>query len=211
MNKPNTPLHLLNYEPVLPPNRCITIHDTETCLKITLGAYPAWIKWASILATALPGLIQVIFTLAVIRLLRSFNAFQSGPMIQFMGLHFVVALAWFADAIYLYLHYRKWGRTPGTLIVEAEGVTFVRPGWWNLRRTFWPAASIKGASVRRLKPLFGTKAIADLRISVRHRLPRKFRLTSRDPAVIDTVEIRISMFSQSFVAPPAMTPSRDAR
>ena len=192
MNKPNTPLHLLNYEPVLPPNRCITIHDTETCLKITLGAYPAWIKWVSILTTALPGLIQVICTLEIIRLLRSFGAFQSGPMIQFMGLHFVVALAWFADAIYLYLHYRKWGRTPGTLFVEAEGVTFVRPGWWNMRHTFWPAESIKRLSVRRLKPLFGTRTIADLRVDLRRRFPRSFRLTTKDPSVIDAVEARIA-------------------
>ena len=192
MNKPNTPLYHLEYEPVLPPDRCITIHDTDSCLQITLGAWPAWMKWANILAMAVPGLMQVIGTLAIIRLLRGFGTFQSGLMIQFMGLHFVVAMAWFVNAIYLYLHYRKWGRTPGTLIVEAEGVTFVRPGWWNLRRTFWPAESIKRLSVRHLKPLFGTRTIADLRVDLRRRFPRSFRLSTKDPGVIDAVEARVA-------------------
>lgn len=204
MKEPNTPLQPLDYEPALLPDRCIAIRDTDVCLQITLGACPAWITWVGIITMGPVTLTTAIGTAAIITLRLWYFPFDAG-VITLLAVFHVMALRALAVVVSDYAQYRKWGRRPGTLIIEAAGVTFVRPRGRSLRRTFWPAASIKRLSVRRFKPFLSTKAMADLQLGVRRGFSQTFRLASRDPGVIDIVEARVTkLWKELAVQTPAL-------
>ena len=156
--------------------------------RVTFPVAPRWVYFLPIVGGITAGLLELVVGADAIFVVLHLNAVPGHTNVSSrqLLLHLfaptgITVLFWWASAVYLFWMYRRWGRVPRILVASADVLTLTRLQWWRIRQRRVPAEEITRIELRSLKPLFGRRAFANLRIYRKRCLPLLFRLSSVDP------------------------------
>jgi hypothetical protein len=204
MSEGQGPVQTLRYEALPPAERYTTVRRIGDELQIVRQQVPAWAARFAITCSLATGAMWLCMSIVLFRVaIRSYSPGASAVPTEVLRTGCTVlncmALPHLAVAAYQYFRRRKWAGCQGVLIVNSDGISFVRPGVWNLRTTYWSGSSIKRIVLRRAKSLWGTTHVAYLRIHTQGHFPRRFRLRTDDPAVLDSLQSELATLPYSGV------------
>lgn len=116
--------------------------------------------------------------------ISAFASFMAqAKIMRFRGISYGVGFfaLYFSAGAWNFRRYRRFGNVPKILEFSPSELRYIRPGWWRVRKNVWPRSRISAIKLRKRRDIIGRHPRIDLLVEFHRRIPRLFRLQTRDP------------------------------
>lgn len=184
-----TPVTILEYLPNHEAPEVLTFVERDEELRIIFLVPPMWLYWLSLFIGPLIGSLQLVGAIAILRIVWHMTRGMGTAIDRlrliwsFGGIATLVlgALFWILQGAYEWWTYKRWGRVPRVLIVDAHQVVSSKLGLWRIHRRRWASSEITTIEIRELRWRLNTKRfVFELYLMRNCGWPIRFRLSSPD-------------------------------